>query len=1112
MRKKVKQYIQKSLCAILSAAMILTSLSVPELTTYAAQPGETEISEEMSAEEVWDEKVETESGSSAQETEEEQQTPQSTTEEEKESSETETREKSNVTETETEQEEKVTKKDTLERDNRANETGALQNGDFSSGKDSWTVTNLDITTSTETQMSGHDNYLYKWSNSDCDIEVSQEIQNVAAGKYTASIEAGGVYAAETFSLQVLDNDGSVLAEKKFEKSDAWGNWATVKTDLFEITDNSSIITIKVSGQLSSSNTDIHLDNAKFEAAASHTLSDLDTLYQSVKDYIEEDYKEGWSSFQTARDAAKQLIDAASTDAAAIDSAYTALEEAKENLKLADITAAFYYHGEKGQTLGAVSWHYTGVNLEGDWSTDQWLLDDKDNDDASDDWSVNVCLVKESEDYPGWYRVDLKFDPSITDDGFDIYRLESIESEATKILSYDKQWNNTDTYEKLVSGDADAYAVDKSGKLIYESEENITVAMRNVTLHVYDSEGTPAIGYKESLKALNDNGEIIDLIETENASGIYYYNMEPDSENDGWYSLTFSVPAADETTGEVCGLYSKKAETYESVKKFTNSEIAPVFKGETYYKNEKFYASKALADGITLGMLKTLITEAETKVQDDYTEDSWQPFSEAVKAAQDLAASLNGKDDTYMDEEGTTAITDAYNALNEAMEGLKEKEVTVTIEFYYYAGDTNGKGVGIYQWSSNDNISSTAPIAEWKAWGTQPVYEMTPSGYSGWYTIPLTFKGSVEDDANFQVFVEGASDSVFKCGSEASKDNGGNSALYAKFFNKENDKKPYAVKQFGEDNKFYEGEDEVNPALRNTAIYVYDSEGTPAIGSASKLKTINAENGTIEELTETDNADGSFYYQMKPAENHDNWYTLTFSAVADDEICGLYTYTNSSYVFAKKFLNKEPASGDTQSVHFSPVFEGNIYYRNGRFYGSIDLAEGITLKMLKDLLASEDTAAIEANGQDNYTEASWKAFSDAKKQAETVVKDCESNDETNTDDYKSDAITDAYAALESAIANMEEKTSAVTFYYYNDSVAADDELGLFFWSGDNSYSTAETYTDWCVWNEGDTHVMTKVDGYPGWYSIPMVLIPTPAENWPGFEIHKRSDPSAAVVTF
>lgn len=1115
MRKKVKQYIQKSLCAILSAAMILTSLSVPELTAYAVQPDETEISEEASeetsAEEVRDEKVETESSSSAQEIEEEQQTPQSTTEEEKESSETETREKSSVTETETEQEEKVTEKDTLERDNRANETGTLQNGDFSSGTDSWTVTNLDITTSTETQMSGHDNYLYKWSNSDCDIEVSQEIQNVAAGKYTASIEAGGVYAAETFSLQVLDNDGSVLAEKKFEKSDAWGNWATVKTDLFEITDNSSIITIKVSGQLSSSNTDIHLDNAKFEAAASHTLSDLDTLYQSVKDYIEEDYKEGWSSFQTARDAAKQLIDAASTDAAAIDSAYTALEEAKENLKLADITAAFYYHGEKGQTLGAVSWHYTGVNLEGDWSTDQWLLDDKDNDDASDDWSVNVCLVKESEDYPGWYRVDLKFDPSITDDGFDIYRLESIESEATKILSYDKQWNNTDTYEKLVSGDADAYAVDKSGKLIYESEETITVAMRNVTLHVYNSEGTPAIGYKEGLKALNESGEIINLTQTSNTDGIYYYNMEPDSENDGWYSLTFSVPAADETTGEVCGLYIYADPAYNVVKNFTNADFAPVFKGETYYKNDTFYASKALADGITLGALKTLITEAETKVQDDYTEDSWTAFDTALKAAQELTASLTDKDDSYMDEEGSTAITDAYNALNEATEGLQQKEVSVTIDFYYYAGDTNGKGVGIYQWSEHDNISSTAPTASWKAWGTQPVYEMTPSDYSGWYTIPLTFKGSVEDNANFQVFVQDASASAYQCGSEASNDNGGNSDVYAKFFNKEKDKKPYAIKFYGENPKLYEGEDEVNAAMRNVTLYVYGGETTPAIGAEAALSVISETDGAVTSITEDGTQENIHYYHMKADEEHAGWYSLTFIVPTTDKICGLYTFAESTYTLVKNFLNKEPAADDTVSVDFRPVFSGSIYYRDGIFYEDIKLAEGITLKMLKDLLASEDIIAIVENGADKYTEASWNTFNEAKTQADAVVSECESSDETKGDDYKSEKITNAYTALQTAAKNIEKKTEIVTFYYYNDTIT-DDELGLVFWSSDMSHSTADTYTDWFVWNAGDTHIMTKLEQYPGWYSIPIMFVEMPEGSYPGFQIHKKSDPSNAVETF
>lgn len=1135
MRKKVKQYIQKSLCAILSAAMILTSLSVPEMTAYAAQPGGTEVTteapEESSEEVVRDENKEEEisapepegtMSSSVSKTEEDEDASSQSKERETESTETQTaseEESETVVNEEKNKTGLAQEKSEKEVTNREGEP-IIAGGDFNFDNDNDWVWTTPPT-------------LGEWNfSNDC----WDGLEKMEINQYAGNTDAPGLaitYKAE-YTLNVFQSidlpagkykmtawvKGATTAylyqgENKGEETSIDSNGTEISYE-FELTEAKSNEAIGVS-ITAGAGAWVCLDDVSIVSIKeSITLSDLQTLYDRAAALIEgkeeADFKEGYSELKSVLETTKTLIDNNSTDTAAISTAYAELETAVNNLKLADITAAFYYHGEKGQTLGAVSWHYTGVNLEGDWSTDQWLLDDKDNDDASDDWSVNVCLVKESEDYPGWYRVDLKFDPSITDDGFDIYRLESIESEATKILSYDKQWNNTDTYEKLVSGDADAYAVDKSGKLIYESEETITVAMRNVTLHVYNSEGTPAIGYKEGLKALNESGEIINLTQTSNTDGIYYYNMEPDSENDGWYSLTFSVPAADETTGEVCGLYIYADPAYNVVKNFTNADFAPVFKGETYYKNDTFYASKALADGITLGALKTLITEAETKVQDDYTEDSWTAFDTALKAAQELTASLTDKDDSYMDEEGSTAITDAYNALNEATEGLQQKEVSVTIDFYYYAGDTNGKGVGIYQWSEHDNISSTAPTASWKAWGTQPVYEMTPSGYSGWYTIPLTFKGSVEDDANFQVFVEGASDSVFKCGSEASKDNGGNSALYAKFFNKENDKKPYAVKLFGEDNKFYEGEDEVNPALRNTAIYVYDSEGIPAIGSANKLTTINAENGTIEELTETDNADGSFYYQMKPAENHDNWYTLTFSAAADDEICSLYTYANSSYVFAKKFLNKEPASGDTQSVNFSPVFEGNIYYRNGRFYGSIDLAKGITLKMLKDLLASDETAAIEANGQDNYTEASWKAFSDAKKQAETVVKDCESNDETKADDYKSDAITDAYAALAAAIADMEEKTSAVTFYYYNDSVAADDELGLFFWSGDNSYSTADTYTDWCVWNEGDTHVMTKVDGYPGWYSIPMVLIPTPAENWPGFEIHKKSDPSAAVATF
>ncbi|MDE7206144.1 MAG: glycosyl hydrolase 53 family protein, partial [Lachnospiraceae bacterium] len=229
-------------------------------------------------------------------------------------------------------------------------------------------------------------------------------------------------------------------------------------------------------------------------------------------------------------------------------------------------------------------------------------------------------------------------------------------------------------------------------------------------------------------------------------------------------------------------------------------------------------------------------------------------------------------------------------------------------------------------------------------------------------------------------------------------------------------------------------------------------------------------------------------------------------------CGLYTYADSAYTPVKKFLNKEPGTGDADSVDFRPAFGGSVYYRDGRFYESIELAEGITLKMLKDFLTSEDVTTIVNNGEDAYTEESWKAFSDAKTQAEAVISECESSDDTKADDYTSDKITEVYQSLSSAIKVMEEKTSVVMFYYYNDSIDSGDQLGLVFWGGDQSYSTAETYTDWQVWNAGDTYTMSAVGGYQGWYSIPMVFVPTPAENWPGFEIHKKSDPDTAIATF
>ncbi len=599
MRKKVKQYIQKSLCAILSAAMILTSLSVPEMTAYAAQPGGTEIFEETSSEEVRSEKKEETSTQETAETmpssiskmgkdEDSLESTESETEaEEAESTETEA---ASETESETVVKEKTDKISfTLEKRERevtnkegetTEETNHIVDGDFTGlewgdGLGNWRFPSWTSIADNGVSLSDYapHNGDGKESGDTClgitfksdltesgTFSVYQTInKTLPAGTYKLTAYLKNGTSAKGFHGTAYNEENLTYASTSLDLQPTWEQLSYE----FEIKSavTGYVVGISITADASAW---VCLDDVSLictkEGSDGYTLQELKTLYDQAAALIEgkeeADFKEGYSELKSALETTKTLIDNNATDTAAISTAYAELETAVNNLKLADISAAFYYCGETGSTLGAVSWNYTGVHLEGDWSGEQWLLN------AGTNWSASVCLVKESEDYPGWYRVDLKLDPSITDDGFDIYQLETIESEAKKIFSCDKEWNNTEIYNKLISGDATAYAVGKTGsdyKIIYESEENITVAMRNVTVHVYDSEGTPAIGYKESLKALNDNGEIIDLIETENASGIYYYNMEPDSENDGWYSLTFSVPAADETTGEVCGLYSKNTE-------------------------------------------------------------------------------------------------------------------------------------------------------------------------------------------------------------------------------------------------------------------------------------------------------------------------------------------------------------------------------------------------------------------------------------------------------------------------------------------------------------------------------------------------------------------------
>lgn len=1084
MHRKVRQYLKKSLCGILSAAMILTSLSVPDMTVRAAEVSvsdETEEMEETHTRETTEslseetsiiETTETEEIQSEETTKSEEDETEETSSamDEKETEEDVSAEKGNLILAESEEEE--TQDYDSVKANRADENGNyIVNGDFENGTEPWTVENIGLRDNSESDSIGDNSgkCMYLWSENGASLSMSQSI-TLGEGKYKASIEAGGNYQAEAFSLRVKQADDSVIVEKKFQAGTGnWGDWVTEETNSFDISGESNI-TIEISGILGVGE-QIYLDNAKLCVYSLHTMEELTDLYNSVKDYKEESYTtESWAKFASALSAAKGYIDNSSSGTETdINTAYENLQKAVSELL---IKMTFYcFVGETEQEVGIVKYGNVSSSIT---ESENWI------------WDTTAAYVMNKVADTGWCSAELYLPAKENGTGFAVYLKD-------KTLKYQcvPGWDgNPEHYEKLISGEAQSYAVkDVDGTcILYQGTGDIVSAIeRNVTLYVYSEDGIPSIMSDSQLSNVVE-GSGVKIVEqlTESHKGAdnnYYYDMTLDADN--WYALTFSAPDAQ----HICDLYTKGTDnTYTSVVSFINGatsadgtvDFTPVFDGSKYYKDGEFYSSKALATGVSLEKLQELYDKAEKLEEIRYTEESWAVLTEKMTAAKQLL------DDKSTD---TTAITSAYEALNQAIDDL----VSAGVRFYYYVGDTQGKKVGVYHWG--DSISSTAENKDWIFWDT-PMFEMTSAEYTGWYSVPLTFTGSADDSANFQIIIDGSENAIFKCGST---EDAGNKDIYTKLFASE--QTSYAVKQFGETVMLYEGP-EAETAMRNITLYAYSESGTPAIGSSVKLSVLNETTGALAELTASKSEGSTHYYNMtaEPTgtdaseEETANWYRLTFSIPVLEEgtDIGIYTLAGETYTVDKKFADKD-AEG---SVNITPVFNGSIYYRDGQLYKTKEESAGITLKQLKEYLESEEVASVVRNGEGMYTAESWAKFSAAKTKADELTAMIDDKGEN----YKDTETTAAYSALKEAVQSMVSTGKVINLYYYSEALNefADtdtEKYGLYLstWSNQKVSSTKEElqlsqgewgYSAYTFDKVTDTAVNY---GYDNWYSIPVKLI-------------------------
>ena len=521
-----------------------------------------------------------------------------------------------------------------------------------------------------------------------------------------------------------------------------------------------------------------------------------------------------------------------------------------------------------------------------------------------------------------------------------------------------------------------------------------------------------------------------------------------------------------TSNEVASDWLDVTYEFEVKEEATNAKvgiaITAAANGWVAIDNVSLYRTGNCATTYTLAELSTLYTTAETTIKDktsEFYKAGWEELQTAMTTAK-----------TLIDAESTdeAAITAAYTALAAAIKGLQLADVSFTL---YYYDATGADAIGLYHYGTNITSSDSAN-ASWNTWGDGDTWAMNAvEGYAGWYSIPVTISNG-GSSSSFAISL-GNEKEGYKC--EFSKDD--YKTVVAQLLSRTADS--YAIW-----NNVILAGDVVATAQRNITLYVKDAEATPYIMVPKDNDALTYLDATGKETElkadEYTDSETNKYYAMTAVEGKTGWYSLSFvvpTEAPDNKVACIYSGTTWK-------MNLILGTPDQYGVDFTTVFDGNVYYNNGKFYSSMELADGYTLGQLRELVNSDEVAKITAKGSENYT-FGWDAFNEALTAAQTLVESETYKDaDTSTMD---DAIISAYTTLRSAIDNLVEKEATVTLYYHNEN--ATDEgtsLYMFTWA-DSMFGTTVTADSIDLGWPATAYKLTEDSGmYGDWYSIPIIV--------------------------
>ncbi len=212
----------------------------------------------------------------------------------------------------------------------------ITNGDFETGKDGWDYS-LEPTWKNDEYSTNNMTYFVNfWSQDGKEFSMSQKVENLSAGDYTATVMIDG---------EIDDNvDLKFSAGNKTEtvKTSGWNNWTTYTLENVNADENGSI-TVSITGTLPAGYW-MDVDNvtlvksATTEEAKDKALSALKDILAECEALNQNDYtEETWQSLQTALAAAKEVAaDKDNKTTEEINAAAEALSAAKEALVSASI--------------------------------------------------------------------------------------------------------------------------------------------------------------------------------------------------------------------------------------------------------------------------------------------------------------------------------------------------------------------------------------------------------------------------------------------------------------------------------------------------------------------------------------------------------------------------------------------------------------------------------------------------------------------------------------------------------------------------------------------------------------------------------------------------------